>query len=470
MSARIYVFGTSHDLQCGTGRYSADQIECFRSYIREICDNEKIALVSEEMSHAGLEHHRVTATIAARLAETLRIQHAYVDLDESERAKLNIADASLAGMVLKLSRPGNSRGIREDLSQRLCDPIRERYWVATILNTSVWPTLLICGSNHVINVASLLGGLVEQVTIVEYDFDFDAQVPRNPAVDVNRIDTTSSGGGENRGSLQQCPVCEDLVLPQVMGKHLARKHGLILQDLEARQLKVESRDYVVKANARGHSEHHAQVQESRSSRIEEETLAESTPDAAKPAPAYICPECGEPKHTYKACVHCGYSYIKSLRRQQKHVVPATEGKASASVGCSEAALVRCTNCGTQVRQDRLEEHLAKSHPALASKKSRNPAFDKPKGIARTRSSKKKAGITGECRETGKTIRVSAGMGARQCESHCNTPAKGVLRAPNRAVRAEAVAPTKGSKIRKKKGARTWITIVSGGLPGLGKRR
>jgi hypothetical protein len=234
MGARIYVFGTSHELQCGTGRYAADEIEFFRSYIQKICEDEKIAFISEEMSHGGLERHRVTATIAAGLAETLRIHHAYIDLDDSERAKLNIADASLADIVLKLSRPGHSRGIREDLGHRLCDPIRERYWVATILNKSIWPALFICGSDHVINVASLLGGIVEQVTILEYDFDLGRQGPPTPitaAAVLHENGTvapkeSSSSRGDRGASLQQCPFCEDHVLPHMMGKHLARKHGL----------------------------------------------------------------------------------------------------------------------------------------------------------------------------------------------------------------------------------------------------
>lgn len=174
MIAKIYIFGTSHYLQCGTHPYTKDQIECFRSYIEEICEKEKIALISEEMSQKGLERYLVSGTIAAGLARTLCIQHAYVDLEESECTTLKIADKSLAGIVLKLNRPGNSRGIREDLNQRISYPIRERYWVATMLSTSIWPTLFICGSNHVINVASLLGGIVEQVNIVEYDFDLSA--------------------------------------------------------------------------------------------------------------------------------------------------------------------------------------------------------------------------------------------------------------------------------------------------------
>lgn len=172
MIAKIYIFGTSHSLQCGTTPYTKDQIDHFRSYIQEICDNEKIALISEEMSQAGLEHYGVSATIAAGHAKTLCIQHAYLDFGASECERLIIAGASLAGIVLKLNRPGNSRGLREDLNQRISYPIRERYWVARILSTSIWPTLFICGSTHVINVASLLGGILEQVTIVEYDFDF----------------------------------------------------------------------------------------------------------------------------------------------------------------------------------------------------------------------------------------------------------------------------------------------------------
>jgi hypothetical protein len=176
MMPTIFIFGTTHQLQCGAEKYPQEHIENFRSYVRDLCEAHAVKVIVEEMSQDGLKHYNVQSTIAQQVAKELVLAHEYTDLDDSERGRLHISDGELARIALSLSRgnqsnPGNAGCIREDLTQRLSNPIRERYWAATILAKNVWPTLFICGSDHVLNVSSILGGLVERIVILEYDYD-----------------------------------------------------------------------------------------------------------------------------------------------------------------------------------------------------------------------------------------------------------------------------------------------------------
>jgi len=168
MNTQLFLFGTSHPLQCGVG-YGNGEIDNFRKYIRKVCATEKIALVAEEMSQQGLSHHQTESTVAESLARELNIQHRYVDLEENERARFQISDGTLTTIAINLSHT-EPKGLREDLNLRISYPIRERYWVARILSANLWPTLFICGAAHVINVASIIGGIVDRAVIVEYDF------------------------------------------------------------------------------------------------------------------------------------------------------------------------------------------------------------------------------------------------------------------------------------------------------------
>jgi predicted methyltransferase len=176
MTPTIFIFGTNHRLQCGAEKCSKEHIENFRGYVREICEAHAVQFVVEEMSEKGLERYDVQSTVARQVAKELALAHEYTDLDDSERSRLHISDGDLAGIALSLSRReqsnrGNASCTREALTQRLSNPIRERYWAATILAKDVWPTLFICGADHVLSVSSILGGLVERICILEYDHD-----------------------------------------------------------------------------------------------------------------------------------------------------------------------------------------------------------------------------------------------------------------------------------------------------------
>lgn len=53
----------------------------------------------------------------------------------------------------------------------LVQEVRERVWIARILNADLWPVLFICGSEHVVSVARLLHRFWLSVKIIHYDFE-----------------------------------------------------------------------------------------------------------------------------------------------------------------------------------------------------------------------------------------------------------------------------------------------------------
>lgn len=171
MRAHIVLFGTSHSLQCGTAKYTSTQLKRFRARVRQICQSHEIAFIAEEMSSDGLSHYAKDTTIVARLAKKLRIQHKFVDLTTAERVNLGIDDGSLATAAMRLGSSTSAKHFRDELTSRLSDPVRERCWLGRILGSNAWPTLFICGANHVGNMGCLIGSVGQDAIVAEHDYE-----------------------------------------------------------------------------------------------------------------------------------------------------------------------------------------------------------------------------------------------------------------------------------------------------------
>lgn len=161
-SARIIILGTSHPLQCGTTKqfrtenYTEVQINNFKRFLKQLCTERKIECIIEEMNVDGLENYEVENTIAYSICKELNIKHHYTDLTEE-----HIADLCLFIDTFMLREQTNEMKFRkrELLHNHLLNPIRERFWLANILNLNTWPTLFICGSDHVNNMLELVNSL-----------------------------------------------------------------------------------------------------------------------------------------------------------------------------------------------------------------------------------------------------------------------------------------------------------------------
>lgn len=160
--ARIIVLGTSHPLQCGTTKkfgtekYTAVQIKEFEQFLKQLCRERRIKCIVEEMTVEGLENHEVENTIAYAICKELNIKHRYTDLTAE-----HIADLCLHIDMFMFREQSNEMKCRkrELLHTHLLDPIRERFWLANILNIYTWPTLFICGSMHINNMLDLINSL-----------------------------------------------------------------------------------------------------------------------------------------------------------------------------------------------------------------------------------------------------------------------------------------------------------------------
>lgn len=157
---KIIVIGTSHPLQCGNEKYcSKEQVQEFKQWLEQICKNYGIKCIVEEMTDEGLQIQGVENTIAYALYKNLNLKkHFYTDLSNE-----HIADLCVFIDAFMLREPTNERrnSKRELLHQHLLNPIRERFWLANILNLNIWPTLFICGIDHVNNI-------VELINLLEY--------------------------------------------------------------------------------------------------------------------------------------------------------------------------------------------------------------------------------------------------------------------------------------------------------------
>ena len=147
-SPKIIILGTSHPLQCGTDKFSSDQISEFKQLVHDICENEKVGNIVEEMNDEGLANHGVENTIAYYIASEINIKHSYVDLCSELKSTLGVSDDQIVSIALRKTDNGKLNSMRALLTEKLLHPIRERYWLSHILRENTWPTLFICGSDH----------------------------------------------------------------------------------------------------------------------------------------------------------------------------------------------------------------------------------------------------------------------------------------------------------------------------------
>ncbi len=121
------------------------------------------------MSQDGLDCRGVEKTLGHYIADDRSIDHHHVDLEISDQNKLSLDQWSLAAAELNLEASNKAR-LREEIG-RIRDEVRERVWVARIISKNTWPTLFICGSDHIASVQKLFERLGMNAMIVHADFD-----------------------------------------------------------------------------------------------------------------------------------------------------------------------------------------------------------------------------------------------------------------------------------------------------------
>ena len=170
MNAAIYLFGTSHSLQCAAPGVEGSKVAAFEAELHHVCEKHAIVRIAEEASKSGLSCCGVECTIGARVAQKLGIEHHNVDLEPEERAALSLDDGPMLNIVLRSGFPDGGSGFRAAYSV-IGDAVRERIWIGRILARSQWPTLFVCGADHTTSVEQLWRSLALPVTVVHRDYE-----------------------------------------------------------------------------------------------------------------------------------------------------------------------------------------------------------------------------------------------------------------------------------------------------------
>ena len=175
MTREVFVFGTSHSLQCGAAQCGADRISLLEEELRRVLSEYGIRRIAEEMSGDGLREKvpdEGRRTVCQRIAaDDVRVD--FVDLGEKERACLSLSHRHIDAFMFMHSEETSERiRVREALGE-LCGEVRERVWVARILFGNEWPVLFVCGADHAVSVERLFRRVGVQATIICRDFDPD---------------------------------------------------------------------------------------------------------------------------------------------------------------------------------------------------------------------------------------------------------------------------------------------------------
>lgn len=170
----VVLVGTDHNFQRPVeGPYSLG-IAQFRAKIQELCAENQLEGIAEEMSVSALEEHNVTESVAQQVCASLGLRHQYSDpASYAERYALGIhKDNDIR--VEHVFSDWTQEQIEADVLTRgrvPSDRIRENYWLRKVLEFDVWPLLFICGANHFTSFSTLLR--TSGISVVEAYADWE---------------------------------------------------------------------------------------------------------------------------------------------------------------------------------------------------------------------------------------------------------------------------------------------------------
>ena len=172
MTYDVYIFGTSHKLQCGVDdRSDSESVTLFEKEIARVLSEHGIERIAEEMSPDGLKRFSVCQTVCQRIAKGRGdIATHHVDLGKTERIGLSLSDGDMAAIAFGDVDCGETDRFVAAFRD-LAGSVRERVWVARILSRNEWPVLFVCGSDHTDSVRRLFTCLGVKSTVIHHDFD-----------------------------------------------------------------------------------------------------------------------------------------------------------------------------------------------------------------------------------------------------------------------------------------------------------
>ncbi len=141
----LYIIGTMHTYQKGIN-VSKQEIGAFQSFLKDICIKNSITAIVEEMSLEALRRCGKEKSTCKIVAENLKLYHQYCDPDSKTRNQLDICETGMIKMDGKM-KDHSEEQIDKDIRKHHAK--REAIWLNCIKRLNKYPTLLVCGADHV---------------------------------------------------------------------------------------------------------------------------------------------------------------------------------------------------------------------------------------------------------------------------------------------------------------------------------
>lgn len=132
---------------CHTYQYPGNEGEAaFRNMIERICGQYEVRAIAEELSEEAMAENNVATSICKQIAGSLSISHHCVDPSRGQRRRLAIRQENEIRFVAHFSEQDED-AIQEAI--RASHSARESLWLDQLLKLDIWPTLFVCGANHI---------------------------------------------------------------------------------------------------------------------------------------------------------------------------------------------------------------------------------------------------------------------------------------------------------------------------------
>ncbi len=176
LAKTIHLIGTSHRYQ--VRQSDADPpCEVFRSLVLTAVRAHAVSLIAEEMSLEAVQERGAKASVCREVADELQLPHCYCDANRAERAVLGAEDEQAIWHRLSFAA---HRGITHAEIDQLAAPLirashdkREYLWLQRLDREGRFPSLFVCGANHVDTFSALLERQGMRVNVLYRDWALD---------------------------------------------------------------------------------------------------------------------------------------------------------------------------------------------------------------------------------------------------------------------------------------------------------
>jgi hypothetical protein len=138
----VALIGTSHRYQFPHDPAAGE----FGAFVERALAASKFAAIAEECSFEALSQNGTSVSVCKRISDRESLAHRDCDPNNQQRSALRIE--SEQEIRLHAFFEGWHQE-RTELVNRASHEIRERYWLKELLDLDLWPTLFVCGANHV---------------------------------------------------------------------------------------------------------------------------------------------------------------------------------------------------------------------------------------------------------------------------------------------------------------------------------